>query len=46
MDTNIKLYSYESSITIGTRSREVAEKMAKTGHWTLRTSCMNSGTAN
>ena len=33
-------------VTIRTCSQEVGEKMAKTGHWYLSTSCMNSGTAN
>ena len=39
--------SLESVIeVIRTRSQEVGEKMAKTGHWTLRISYMNSGTTN
>ena len=33
-------------VTIRTCSQEVGEKMAKTGHCTLRASCMNTGTAN
>ena len=31
---------------VRTRSQEVGEKMAKRGHWTLRTSCINSRTSN
>ena len=42
VEVSLKIYA----LHFLTSSQEVGEKMAKTGHWTLRTSCMNSGTAN